>query len=130
MTNRPDAPLALYDWYVDRGAAENWIKDLKNAVAADRLSDHRFWANAFRLVLHAAAYWLLDTLRRWLAPVPELARVQLDTLRLQVLKVGRWIQEVVDSVATDYFLHLSAHHPAARLWPHLARATRAYAYSP
>jgi len=130
VTNRPDAPLALYDWYVDRGAAENWIKDLKNALAADRLSDHRFWANAFRLVLHAAAYWLLDTLRRWLAPVPEVAHAQLDTLRLQVLKVGGWIEELVESVGADWFLHLSAHHPGARLWPHLARATRAYAYAP
>ncbi|MBV9328386.1 MAG: transposase, partial [Chloroflexi bacterium] len=48
-----------------RGEPENWIKALKNAVEADRLSDHRFWANAFRLLMHAAAYWLLDTLRRW-----------------------------------------------------------------
>ena len=62
----PIRPQALYDWYVDRGEPENWIKDLKNACFADRLSDHRFWANQFRLLLHAAAYWLLDTLRRWL----------------------------------------------------------------
>ena len=47
----------------DRGATENWIKDLKNALQADRLSDCRFWANAFRLLLHAAAPWLLDTPR-------------------------------------------------------------------
>ena len=66
VTTHPDPPAALYDWYVDRGAGENWIKDLKVACFADRLSDHRFWANQFRLLLHAAAYWLLDTLRRWL----------------------------------------------------------------
>ena len=48
------------------GESENAIKDLKRACFADRLSDHRFWANQFRLLLHAAAYWLLDTLRRWL----------------------------------------------------------------
>ena len=65
VTTCPDPPLVVYDWYVDRGQAENWIKDYKNALAADRLSDHRFWANQFRLLLHAAAYWLLDTLRRW-----------------------------------------------------------------
>lgn len=130
VTTRPDEPLALYDWYVDRGQAENWIKDFKNALAADRLSDHRFWANAFRLLLHAAAYWLLDTLRRWLAAVPDAATWQLDTLRLQVLKIGAWVREVVDDLAADVRLHLSQHHPAARLWPHLARAARAYAYSP
>jgi len=31
----------------------------KNACFADRLSDHTFWANQFRLLLHAAAYWLV-----------------------------------------------------------------------
>jgi hypothetical protein len=77
VTTRTEAPLQVYDWYVDRGEPENWIKDLKNALQADRLSDHRFWANAFRLLLHAAAYWLLDTLRRWLAVAqPETARLQ------------------------------------------------------
>ena len=57
-------PGTLYDFYVDRGEAELWIKDDTRACAADRLSDHRFWANQFRLLLHAAPYWLLDTLRR------------------------------------------------------------------
>jgi Transposase DDE domain group 1 len=61
VTTRSDAPAALYDFYVDRGEAENWIKDYKRACIADRLSDH---PNQFRLFLHAAAYWLLDTLRR------------------------------------------------------------------
>src|SRR6185312_7581776 len=64
VTTRPDPPEALYDFYVDRGEMEGWIKDYKRACIADRLSDHRFWANQFRLFLHAAAYWLLDTLRR------------------------------------------------------------------
>src|SRR5262249_5906911 len=63
VTSRTDlAPLALYNWYVRRGEPELWIKDLKDACFADRLSCHRFWANQFRLLLHAAAYWLLDTL--------------------------------------------------------------------
>ncbi len=130
VTTRSDAPLAVYDWYVDRGEPENWIKDLKNALAADRLSDHRFWANAFRLLLHAAAYWLLDTLRHWLAPLPEAGRWQLDTLRLQVLKIGAWVRETAADLAADVRVHLSAHHPAAVLWPVLARAAHAYAYSP
>src|SRR5207302_11230324 len=52
VTTRTEPPLAVYDRYVDRGAAENWIKDLKNnALQADRLSDRHFWANAFRLLL-------------------------------------------------------------------------------
>lgn len=130
VTTRTDAPLALYDWYVERGEAENWIKDFKNALQADRLSDHRFWANAFRLLLHAAAYWLLDTLRRWLTAVPEAAAWQMDTLRLRVIKIGAWVREWADDFVPHVRLHLSQHHPASRLWPHLARAARAYAYSP
>ena len=40
----------------------------------DRLSDHRFMANNFRLYLHAAAMNLLVRLRRFIAePLPALA---------------------------------------------------------
>ncbi len=51
VTTRTDPPEALYDWYVDRGEAALWIKDVTRACIADRLSDHRFWANQFRLGL-------------------------------------------------------------------------------
>jgi hypothetical protein len=53
VTTRTDDHTALYDFYIDRGEAELWIKDYKCACVADRLSDHRFWANQFRLFLHA-----------------------------------------------------------------------------
>ena len=123
VTTRAEAPLELYDWYVDRGEPETWIKDLKNALRADRLSDHRFWANACRLLLHAAAYWLLDTLRRWLLAA-DAARLQLDTLCLRVIKIGGWVREVTGFSLPDVCLHLSSHHPGQALWLLLARATR------
>jgi hypothetical protein len=120
VTSRADPPAALYDWYVDRGEPENWVKDLKRACLADRLSDHRFWANAFRLLLHAAAYWLLDTLRRWLA-ARGVDRMQLDTLRLRLLKIGGRVREL----ATRARLHLASSHPGQPLWELLAtRADR------
>jgi hypothetical protein len=115
VTSRADLPETLYDWYVDRGEAEGWIKDLKVACCADRLSDHRFWANQFRLLLHAAAYWLLDTLRRWLA-ARRVARMQLDTLRLRLLKIGGRVWQQADRVR----LRLAAGHPGQPLWDHLA----------
>ena len=93
VTNRTAEALAQYDDYVDRGAAEGWIKDLKNACCADRLSCHTFWANQFRLLLHAAAYWLLDTLRRWLTHGGS-PRMQLDTLRVMLLKIGGRVLQV------------------------------------
>jgi hypothetical protein len=115
VTTRADAPLALYDWYVDRGAMEGWIKDFKNACRADRLSCHRFVANQFRLFLHAAAYWLLDTLRRWLGRAGE-PRMQLDTLRLRLLKIGGRVREWVTHVQ----LRLASSHPGQALWTRLA----------
>jgi len=123
VTTRTDDPLALYDWYVDRGEPENWIKDFKNALHADRLSDHRFWANAFRLLLHAAAYWLLDQLRRWLLKA-QVAPLQFDTLRLRVIKIGGWVRERSHLAISDICLHLSSHHPGQALWLLLARASR------
>lgn len=115
VTTRTQAPLTVYDWYVDRGEPELWIKDLKRACFADRLSDHRFVANQFRLLLHAAAYWLLDTLRRWLCQL-GVHRLQLDTLRLRLLKIGGRVQEWLTSVS----LHLASSHPSEPLWRLLA----------
>ena len=108
VTTRADPPEALYDWYVDRGDGENWIKDLKDACFADRLSDHRFWANQFRLLLHAAAYWLLDTCAAGWARA-RCARMQLDTLRLRLLKIGGRVCQRADRVR----LRLASSHPGA-----------------
>jgi len=116
VTSRLDLdPLALYNWYARRGEPELWIKDLKDACFADRLSCHRFWANQFRLLLHAAAYWLLDTLRRLLIQA-GIARMQLDTLRLRLIKIGGWVRERTPSL----FLHLASSHPGEPLWDLLA----------
>lgn len=73
VTNRPGAsllPPATYDEYTARGEGENRNKELKRGLCADRLSDHRFLANFFRLFLHAAALNLLVRLRRATTPAP------------------------------------------------------------
>ena len=119
VTTRTDAPLLLYSWYVRRGEPELWIKDLKGACFADRLSCHRFWANQFRLLLYAAAYWLLDTLRRSLAQA-GVARMQLDSLRLRLLKIGGWVRESLDGLRRHCQLHLASSHPGEPLWYLLA----------
>ena len=48
VTNLSGDPQHLYDdEYVARGeSCENSIKDLKNALKADRLSCHRFWGES------------------------------------------------------------------------------------
>jgi hypothetical protein len=84
-----DAGLIYDRAFCPRGQSENYIKDFKNALAADRLSCHRFAANAFRLLLHALAYRLMYALRAEAGRVePSLRRVQMDTLRLRLLKVA------------------------------------------
>jgi Transposase DDE domain group 1 len=74
VTNRPGAPLlpaATYDAYAERGDSENRNKEIKCGLAMDRLSDHRFCANYFRLYLHTLAMNLLVRLRRQIAePLP------------------------------------------------------------
>lgn len=125
VTTRTDAPAALYAFSVDRGEAELWIKDYKRACIADRLSDHRFWANQFRLFLHAAAYWLLDTLRGWLVAHGQ-AALQLDTLRLRLLKVGGRVRELAGRVR----LSLASSHPSGPLWDLLAAVRSRGATSP
>jgi hypothetical protein len=74
-TNRSGSSMyleATYDEYAMRGESENRNKELKCGLAMDRLSDHRFLANYFRLYLHAAALNLLTRLRREIADPPPL----------------------------------------------------------
>jgi len=75
VTNRPGAfvlPGAAYDAYADRGESENRNKELKCGLQSDRLSDHRYMANLFRLNMHVLAYNLLARLRQVVVdPLPE-----------------------------------------------------------
>jgi hypothetical protein len=73
VTNRPGGcvlPQAAYDEYAKRGESENRNKEIKCGMEADRLSDHRYLANLFRLYLHAAALNLLVRLRNHVADPP------------------------------------------------------------
>jgi DDE family transposase len=117
VTTRNDEPQDLYEFYARRGEGENWIKDLKLHVKADRLSCHRFIANQFRLLLHAAAYWLMDALRKKLV-ASGARRTQLDTLRLRLIKIGGRVRELLTKVR----LHLASGHPGQGLWHALSGA--------
>ena len=117
LTTRNDEPKALYEFYAQRGEWENWIKDFKLHVKADRLSCHRFIANQFRLLVHAAAYWLMDALRRKLIASGS-RRMQLDTVRLRLIKIGGRARELLMKVR----LHLASGHPGQSLWNALSGA--------
>jgi hypothetical protein len=117
VSTRADGPKELYEFYACRGEAENWIKDFKVHMKADRLSCHRFIANQFRLLLHACAYWLMDALRRKLIEGGSL-RMQLDTLRLGMIKIGARVRELMTKVR----LHLASGHPGQDTWHALSGA--------
>ena len=73
ITNRAGweiLPGAIYDEYAERGESENRNKEIKCELLSDRLSDHRFMANFFRLYMHVAALTLLVRLRRAVACPP------------------------------------------------------------
>ena len=63
VTNCSGRALQVFAFYNDRGECENRIEEFKNGFRCDRLSCHRFLANAFRLLLHAAAYNLVNLFR-------------------------------------------------------------------
>ncbi len=116
VTNLPWVPSTAYDIYRQRGDQENRIKELKRSMAIDRTSCTRFWANQLRVLLTAAAYMLLQELRRTLHPT-SLARGQVETLRLALLKIGGR----VEASARRFEIHLSASHPSQREWIRAAR---------
>jgi len=80
-------PAERVTFYNQRGTAEQWIKEGRNAVTWTRLSCHRFAANAARLQLHALADNLANFLRTLALPA-EVARWSLSTLRDRLVKIG------------------------------------------
>jgi hypothetical protein len=116
------APALLYHAYCERGQCENFIKDFKNALQADRLSCHTFAANFFRLLEHAAAYVLLHALRTQVASLaPRLGRTQFDTLRLSLLKVAA----IVSHSARRLLVRLPHAFPLTALFRQLAQTLAA-----
>jgi hypothetical protein len=79
----------IYDEiYCARGEMENRIKEQQLGLFADRTSCHGWWANQFRLLLSSAAYVLMEHIRRVALAGTELARAQVATIRLKMLKIG------------------------------------------
>jgi hypothetical protein len=93
--------------YCQRGEAENRIKEQQLHLFAGRTSCHDFLANQFRVMLSAAAYVLVETLRRVGLAGTELAQAQVDTIRLKVLKIGARVVRSVRRIV----LHLTSAYP-------------------
>jgi hypothetical protein len=87
VTNMARPAERVVAFYNQRGTAEQWIKEGKNAVTWTRLSCHRFAANAVRLQLHALAYNLANFLRSLALP-DEVKHWSMTTLRDRLVKIG------------------------------------------
>ncbi len=87
VTNLARPAERVVAFYNQRGTAEQWIKEGKNAVKWTRLSCRTMVANAVRLQLHALAYNMANFLRTLALPA-EMATWSLTTLREKLVKIG------------------------------------------
>jgi hypothetical protein len=116
ITNCAGRASEIFAFYNDRGECENRIEEFKNGFRADRLSCHRFLANAFRLFLHAAAYNLVNLFRLQL-PQPWRS-AQIETLRARLFKIGARIRQTARCI----HIHLATGWPWQNLFQSAALA--------
>jgi hypothetical protein len=107
----PDPHTVYIELYCARGQAENFIKQVKCDLAADRTSCTTFLANCMRPVLHCAAYVLHQQLRSQALQHTELAAAQPNTVILKLFKVATRIKQYNDRV----ILYLPSSYPFKQL---------------
>lgn len=114
VTNLSGDPRGIYHgYYVRRGnVPERPIGELKNGLAMDRLSSHRFLANAQKLMTHVLAYLVWALFREANAHTPGLRRAEVGTARSQLFKVGA----VVQSTHRRIWFHLPGAWPGRGLF--------------
>jgi hypothetical protein len=116
LSNERGPARAGYAFYNGRGECENRIAEVKNGFHGDRLSCHRFLANAVRLALHGLAYKLVNLFRLRL-PEP-LRQLQISSLREKVFKVGARVLQT----ARRIWVHFASGWPYRDILTAAARA--------
>ena len=81
-------------------------------MQADRLSCSNFKANQFRLLMYGFAYWLIDLLRSEYLQNTQLAKAQMGTIRLKLIKIGAQIVGTCRRV----WIHLASGYPLKELF--------------
>ena len=87
VTNLSRPAERVVTFYNQRGTAEQWIKEGKNAIKWTRLSCRKFRNNEVRLQLHALAYNLANFMRTLALP-KEVEHWSLTTIREKLVKIG------------------------------------------
>jgi Transposase DDE domain group 1 len=116
VTNLSGRSHSVFSFYNDRGECENRIEEFKNGFDADRLSCHRFRANAFRLLLHSFAYNLVNLFRLHLPS--SLRSAQIETLRTRLFKLGARFRQTARCIR----VHLASGWPFQSLFQTVALA--------
>lgn len=87
VTNMESEPYKVIQFYCGRGKMENFIKEAKDGFDFSSVSSHSRLVNANKLRVHGLAYNLFNWFRR-LVLAARLRKMQVDTIRLKLLKVA------------------------------------------
>jgi hypothetical protein len=116
---------AVVHFYNQRGTAEQWIKEGKEATHWTRLSCHRFRANEVRLLLGVIAYNLGNLLRRLVLPL-AIQNWSLTSLQQRLFKTGgRLIRH-----ARYFVLQLAEGYLTQRLFRQIVGRIERFAWHP
>jgi hypothetical protein len=120
VTNLETDSRAVVRFYNQRGTAQQWIKEGKQAVTMTRLSCHRFRSNEVRLWLSVVAYNLGNLWRRLVLP-RKVEHWALTSLPQRLVKTGgRLVKH-----ARYYWLLLAESHLTRRLFGSMVRRIEA-----
>ena len=116
---------AVVHFYNQRGTAEQWIKEGKEATHWTRLSCHRFRANEVRLLLGVIAYNLGNLLRRLALP-QAIQSWSLTSLQQRLFKTGgRLVRH-----GRYFILQLAESHLTRRLFEQILGGIERLAWHP
>ena len=119
LTTLDGDPQELYeDIYCARGDMENRIKEQQLGLFSDRTSAHKWWTNQLRILLAGFAYILFERMRNTALKGTELAKAQVGTLRLKLLKIGAIMTRNTRSIKFS----LSSSYPYKHLFLKVAEA--------
>lgn len=105
--------------YCARGDMENRIKE-QLSLFADRVSAETMRANQLRLYFSAMAYILVDGLRRLALTGTDMARAQVPTIRLRLLKIGAQFRISVRRI----WISMASSFPHQQIFQHALTALR------
>lgn len=91
-SKRPEEPEDAFEFYEGRGVCEQYIREFKDGFRGDKLSCHRFVANAFRLVVVAMAFSAVARFRGKHLEDTELENSFIGTIRRKLFKLGARIR--------------------------------------